>query len=160
MASVAHAVFACNTDRLSQKQYSRQVHWQLPSIGRHCRKTRSGATMAWGQLLFSPSVQPTLWSYQSNCKTKITQGKNRKVQKGTAASGATLNMPTSYMDSSESGDEEEEHQPTICAGVRPNGIRLALHENSGAISKARAIPSGLLWPTCAMSFLQKVYADF
>jgi hypothetical protein len=109
MASIAHAVFACNMGRLLQNQYSRPAHRQLPSIGRQCRKTRSGATMARGPLLFSPSVQPTLWSYQSNSNTKLAQGKNRKVQKGTAASGAARNMPASYMDSSESGDEEEEH---------------------------------------------------
>jgi hypothetical protein len=111
MASIAHVVFACNTGRLLQNQYSRPAHWHLPLIGRQCRKRRSGATMARGPLLFSPSVQSTLWSYQSNSNTKLVQGKNRKVQKGTAASGATRNMPASYMDSSESesGDEEEEH---------------------------------------------------
>ncbi len=31
MASIAHAVFACNTGRLLQNQYSRPAHWQLPS---------------------------------------------------------------------------------------------------------------------------------
>ena len=65
--------------------------------------------MARGPLLFSPSVQPTLWSYQSNSNTKLAQGKNRKVQRGTAASGANRNMPASFVDSSDSGDEEEEH---------------------------------------------------
>ena len=108
-ASIAHAVFACNTDRLSQERYSRQAHWQLPLNGRQCRKTRSGATMARGPHLLSPSVQSTLWSYQGYSNTKFAQGKNRKVQKGTAASSATRNMHPSYMDSSESGDAEKEH---------------------------------------------------
>jgi hypothetical protein len=48
MASIAQEVFACNTGRLLQNQYSRQAHRQLPSNGRQCRKTRSGAIMAWG----------------------------------------------------------------------------------------------------------------
>jgi hypothetical protein len=65
--------------------------------------------MARGPHLFSPSVQSTLWSYQSYSNTKFAQGKNRKVQKGTAASVTTRNMLASYMDSSESGDEEEQH---------------------------------------------------
>jgi hypothetical protein len=117
MASIAHAVFACNTGRLLQNQYSRPAHQQLPSIGRQCRKTRSGAAMAWGPLLFSPSVQSTLWSYQINSNTKLVQGNNRKVQKGTAASGATRNMPASYMDFSESGDRGMRRRsilPTMC----------------------------------------------
>eukprot|EP00291_Cryptomonas_curvata_P005706 CAMPEP_0172198582 /NCGR_PEP_ID=MMETSP1050-20130122/28172_1 /TAXON_ID=233186 /ORGANISM="Cryptomonas curvata, Strain CCAP979/52" /LENGTH=568 /DNA_ID=CAMNT_0012875429 /DNA_START=342 /DNA_END=2048 /DNA_ORIENTATION=- len=107
MASIAHAVFACNTDRLSQKQYSRPAHRQLPLNGRQCRKTRSGATMARGPHPFSSSVQSTLWSCQGYSNTKFAQGKNLMVQKGTAASSATQNMPPSYMDSSETGDEEK-----------------------------------------------------
>ncbi len=65
--------------------------------------------MARGALLLSTSVQSTLRSYQGYSNTKIAQGKNRKVQKGIAASVTTRNMPASYMDSSEPGDEEEQH---------------------------------------------------
>ena len=86
MASIAHAVFACNSGRLSRKEYSRPAHRQLPLNGRQSRKTRPGATMARGPLLFSPSVQSIIWSNQGNSNTKIAQGMNRKAQKGATAS--------------------------------------------------------------------------
>ena len=49
-------------------------------------------------LLLSPSVQPTLWSYQDYGNTEIAHGKNHRVQKGIAASVTPRNMPASYMD--------------------------------------------------------------
>ena len=163
MASIAHAVFACKMGRLLQYQYSRPAHRQLPSIGRQCHKTRSGATMARGQLLFSPSVQSTLWSYQSNSNTKLVQGNNRKVQKGTAASGATRNMPASYMDFSESGDRGMRRRsilPTMCSH--------ATKWNSSGPSRAQwcnqQSRSNPKWTTLAAClcyvFLTKAYADF
>ena len=109
MASMAHAVSACKTGRLSQVLYSHPAHRQLTLNGRQCRRTRSGAIMARGPLLLSPSVQPTLWSFRGYCNTNLAQGKNRKVQKGTVVSVTTRNMPASYMDPSESEDEEEKH---------------------------------------------------
>jgi hypothetical protein len=109
MASIAHAVFACNSDRLSQTLYSHPAHRKLTLNGRQCRRTRSGAIMARGPLLLSPSVQSTLWSYHCYGNTNFAQGKNHKVQNGTAASVTTRNMPASYMDPSEYGDEEEQH---------------------------------------------------
>ncbi len=47
-----------------------------------------------------------LYGYQGYCNTKIAQGKNHKVPKGIAAAVTTRNMPASYMDPSEFGDEE------------------------------------------------------
>ncbi len=46
-------------------QYSRPAHQQLSLIGRQCRQTRSGASMARGPRHFSPAVQSAPWSYES-----------------------------------------------------------------------------------------------
>ena len=62
---IAHAVFASNKDGVSHMQYSRPAHRQLSLIGQQCRQTRSGAYMARGPRLFSPTVQSAPWSYQS-----------------------------------------------------------------------------------------------
>jgi hypothetical protein len=72
MNSIAHVdIITCNSDRLSQKQYSRPAHRQLLLNERQRRKTRSGATMARGPLLFSPPVKDFLWSCQGNSNTKL-----------------------------------------------------------------------------------------